>query len=119
MSAHECPAATRGSWLRFVHRPSHELAVVDPDGEDENNLTGKVDVVLALPTSVLVPYERVPTPTLYASLWCCVASICTGPGKEGLARGALEVFRGQAWSGMERDPASLEFLEVSSLKVRA
>ena len=33
---------------RFVHRPSHELAVVDPDGEDENNLTGKVDVVHSL-----------------------------------------------------------------------
>ena len=32
-------------FVRFVHRPSNELAVVDPDGEDENNLTGKVDVV--------------------------------------------------------------------------
>ncbi|CAE8640948.1 unnamed protein product, partial [Polarella glacialis] len=32
--------------LRFVHRPSHELAIVDPDGEDINNLTGKVDVVV-------------------------------------------------------------------------
>lgn len=33
--------------MRFVHRPSHELAVVDPDGEDDNNLTGKVDVARA------------------------------------------------------------------------
>lgn len=32
--------------VKFVHRPSNELAVVDPDGEDENNLTGKVDVVV-------------------------------------------------------------------------
>ncbi|CAL1174098.1 unnamed protein product [Cladocopium goreaui] len=32
--------------VKFVHRPSHELAVVDPDGEDENNLTGRVDVVV-------------------------------------------------------------------------
>ncbi|CAJ1398752.1 unnamed protein product [Effrenium voratum] len=31
--------------VKFVHRPSHELAVVDPDG-DENNLTGKVDVAV-------------------------------------------------------------------------
>lgn len=29
--------------VRFLHRPSHELAVVDPDGEDINNLTGRAD----------------------------------------------------------------------------
>lgn len=32
--------------VKFVHRPSHELAVVDPDGPDENNLTGRVDVAV-------------------------------------------------------------------------
>eukprot|EP00439_Symbiodinium_sp_Y106_P022805 s2521_g2.t2 len=32
--------------VKFVHRPSHELAVVDPDGADENNLTGRVDVAV-------------------------------------------------------------------------
>mmetsp|Transcript_36140 Transcript_36140/g.93245 ORF Transcript_36140/g.93245 Transcript_36140/m.93245 type:complete len:1065 (-) Transcript_36140:47-3241(-) len=32
--------------VRFIHRPSHELAVVDPDGEDINNLTGRVDVAV-------------------------------------------------------------------------
>jgi len=32
--------------VRFLHRPSHELAVVDPDGEDINNLTGRVDCVV-------------------------------------------------------------------------
>ena len=37
-----------GALFRFVHRPSHELAVVDPDGADENNLTGRVDVAAAL-----------------------------------------------------------------------
>jgi len=36
----------RSSQVRFVHRPSHELAVVDPDGEDINNLTGRVDCVV-------------------------------------------------------------------------
>eukprot|EP00931_Biecheleriopsis_adriatica_P084550 TRINITY_DN5843_c0_g1_i1.p1 TRINITY_DN5843_c0_g1~~TRINITY_DN5843_c0_g1_i1.p1 ORF type:complete len:1099 (-),score=230.09 TRINITY_DN5843_c0_g1_i1:243-3326(-) len=32
--------------VKFVHRPSHELAIVDPDGEETNNLTGRVDVVV-------------------------------------------------------------------------
>jgi len=32
--------------VKFIHRPSHELAVVDPDGEDINNLTGRVDCVV-------------------------------------------------------------------------
>lgn len=32
--------------IRFVHRPSQDLNIVDPDGEDINNLTGKVDVVV-------------------------------------------------------------------------
>lgn len=31
--------------VKFIHRPSQELAIVDPDGEDINNLTGKVDIV--------------------------------------------------------------------------
>jgi len=30
--------------VRLIHRPSSELAIVDPDGEDINNLTGRVDV---------------------------------------------------------------------------
>lgn len=32
--------------VRFIHRPSHELAIVDPDGEDINNLTGRVDTIV-------------------------------------------------------------------------
>mmetsp|Transcript_136991 Transcript_136991/g.355848 ORF Transcript_136991/g.355848 Transcript_136991/m.355848 type:complete len:1062 (-) Transcript_136991:29-3214(-) len=36
----------RREQVRFIHRPSHELAIVDPDGEDINNLTGKVDCVV-------------------------------------------------------------------------
>eukprot|EP00927_Polykrikos_kofoidii_P027016 TRINITY_DN23924_c0_g1_i1.p1 TRINITY_DN23924_c0_g1~~TRINITY_DN23924_c0_g1_i1.p1 ORF type:complete len:1084 (+),score=181.42 TRINITY_DN23924_c0_g1_i1:51-3254(+) len=32
--------------VRFIHRPSQDLAVVDPEGEDKNNLTGRVDVVV-------------------------------------------------------------------------
>eukprot|EP00438_Fugacium_kawagutii_P018135 Skav231598 [mRNA] locus=scaffold232:352365:353491:+ [translate_table: standard] len=45
-------------WDRFVHRPSHELAVVDPDGEDDNNLTGKVDVARALGATRLGELRR-------------------------------------------------------------
>lgn len=32
--------------LKFIHRPSSDLAVVDPDGEDINNLTQRVDVMV-------------------------------------------------------------------------
>lgn len=32
--------------VKFIHRPSQDLAIVDPDGEDINNLTGRVDVVV-------------------------------------------------------------------------
>jgi hypothetical protein len=32
--------------MKFIHRPSQELAIVEPDGEDINNLVGKVDVVV-------------------------------------------------------------------------
>lgn len=32
--------------VRFIHRPTQELAIVDPEGEDINNLTGSVDVVV-------------------------------------------------------------------------
>eukprot|EP00928_Gymnodinium_smaydae_P029943 TRINITY_DN22402_c0_g1_i3.p1 TRINITY_DN22402_c0_g1~~TRINITY_DN22402_c0_g1_i3.p1 ORF type:complete len:1147 (+),score=296.47 TRINITY_DN22402_c0_g1_i3:272-3442(+) len=36
----------RKEQVRFVHRPSQELAVVGPESEDINNLTGRVDVVV-------------------------------------------------------------------------
>lgn len=32
--------------IKFIHRPSQDLAVVDPDGEDINNMTGKADIVV-------------------------------------------------------------------------
>jgi len=32
--------------VRFIHRPTQDLAIVDPDGEDINNLTGKVDCLV-------------------------------------------------------------------------
>jgi len=34
----------RKEQVRLIHRPSHELNIVDPEGEDINNLTGKVDI---------------------------------------------------------------------------
>lgn len=36
----------RKNQVKWIHRPSHDLAIVDPDGEDINNLTSKVDVVV-------------------------------------------------------------------------
>lgn len=36
----------RKEQVRFIHRPTQDLAVVDPDGEDINNLTGRVDCVV-------------------------------------------------------------------------
>ena len=35
----------RKEQVRLIHRPFQDLAIVDPDGEDINNLTGKVDIV--------------------------------------------------------------------------
>eukprot|EP00929_Paragymnodinium_shiwhaense_P029077 TRINITY_DN16753_c0_g1_i1.p1 TRINITY_DN16753_c0_g1~~TRINITY_DN16753_c0_g1_i1.p1 ORF type:complete len:878 (+),score=186.50 TRINITY_DN16753_c0_g1_i1:74-2707(+) len=32
--------------VRFVHRPSNELAVSDPDGKETNNLIGKADIAV-------------------------------------------------------------------------
>mmetsp|Transcript_56860 Transcript_56860/g.124365 ORF Transcript_56860/g.124365 Transcript_56860/m.124365 type:complete len:1071 (+) Transcript_56860:202-3414(+) len=32
--------------IKWIHRPTQDLSIVDPDGEDINNLTGKVDCVV-------------------------------------------------------------------------